>query len=154
MQFKEAQAGMPIYIFNRSELALITDKVKSVNPSHFDVNVPAGKMVVEITTACDNKYTIDDALTIAYFNNCAISLDRDHILREIEVYKNNSEAILNEIPHHKDVVEKCGQILIDNNPELKEKKDTEERFGKIENSIGELKNLFVEFMRKSDPPIV
>ena len=146
MQFKEAQIGMLVYIFNRNDLVLIVDKIKSVNPSHFDINIPSGKMVVDVTTG-DKSYTIDDTLTIAYFNNCAISLDREHILREIEVYKNNSEAILHEIPRHELIVEKCNDILIENNPTLKEKQEAETRFNKIEDSINELKNMFKEFIK-------
>jgi hypothetical protein len=146
MQFKEAQIGMLVYIFNRNDLILTVDKIKSVNPSHFDINIPSGKMVVDVTTG-DKSYTIDDTLTIAYFNNCAISLDREHILREIEVYKNNSESILHEIPRHRLIVEKCNDILIENNPTLKEKQEAETRFNKIEDSINELKNMFKEFIK-------
>lgn len=146
MQFKEAQVGMPVYIFNRGNLKLIIDKIKTFNPSHFDINIPSGKMIVDITTD-KQSYTVDDSLTIAYFNNCAISLDHDHILREIEVYKNNSESILDEIPRHKEIVDKCNNILIENNPSLKEKRETESRFNKIEDSIDELKNMFMEFMK-------
>lgn len=147
MQFKEAQIGLPVYIFNRNELVLIADKIKMVNPSHFDINVPAGKMVVDITTNGDKRYSIDDTLTIAYFDNCAISLDRDHILREIEIYKTNSESILQDISRHENIVEKCNKILIENNPELREKRETESRFNKIEDSISELKNMIAEFIK-------
>ena len=147
MQFKEAQIGLPVYIFNRSDLILTTDKIKVINPSHFDINVPTGKMVIDITTNSNKRYSIDDALTVAYFDNCAISLDRDHILREIEIYKTNSESILQEIPRHESIVEKCNKILIDNNPDLKEKRETESRFNKIEDSINELKNMITEFMK-------
>lgn len=147
MQFKEAQTGMPIYVFSRSELSLIPDKITAVVPSHFDPNVPTGKMVIDITTASGKKYAIDDAVTVAYFDNCAISLDREHILREIEIYKNNSQAILDEIPKHKNIVEKCTKVLEDNNPELRAKRVNEERFNKIEGSIDELKGMFVEFMK-------
>lgn len=151
MTFKEAKVGMPIYIFDRDSLSLITDKITCVVPSHFDANVPAGKMVVDITTENNKKFSIDDNSRIAYYDNSAISLCKESLLKEIEIYRNNSEMILKDIEKHKNIVESCNNILVENNPSLKEKRETEARFNNIENSISELTSMMKEFIRTSNP---
>ena len=150
MTFKAATVGMPIYIFDRDSLSLITNKIVCVVPSHFDSNIPAGKMVVDITTENNKKFSIDDNSRIAYYNNSAISLCKESLLKEIEVYRNNSEMSLKDIEKHKNIVEMCNNILIENNPSLKEKRETEARFNNIENSISELTNMMKEFIRTSN----
>lgn len=148
MNFREATSGLVLYIFDRDELTLDTDKIVSIVPPHFDPNLAAGKMAVDITTTRGKKYTIDESLTTAYFANCAISLDKTSILREIEAYKTTSENILKEIPRHEKIVDECTRLIVDNDPSLKEKRENEERFGKIESSICELKDLFSDFIKK------
>lgn len=148
MMFKDAQVGMPIYIFDRNDLCMKTEKISSVVPPHFDANMPSGKMAVDITCDSLQKYAIEDCICTAYFNNCAISLDKEAILREIELMKNNSEIALAETARHEEIVDKCTQLLVENNPALREKCENEKRFNSIENSIGELKSMVETFIQK------
>lgn len=149
MTFKDAQVGMQLYVFDRTNLTLKITKITNFVASHFDPNIASGKMAVEVTDSDNHKYTIDDGLIIAYFNNCAISIDREVILREIETFKIKSENVLAEVPRHEEIVKKCNELLVENNPKLKEKQENENRFNNIESSIGELKNMFAEFMKRS-----
>lgn len=115
----------------------------SFTPSHVDLKAPAAKMVVDVTVAFDGKpqtYTVDDSISIAFFGTAAISPDRDSILREIDTYKQTSEQRLASRTRDEEIVAKCTQLLTDNNPELKSKKETEARFAKIEEGQVNLNN--------------
>ena len=135
MLFKDVHASLPMYLFDRNTMSYQTGKVTSFTPSHIDVKAPSGKMVVDITVAFDDTtqtYTVEDGLSIAFFGTTAISPNIDCILREVESLKQSSETRLASRKHDEDVVARCKQIILDNNPALKEKAENEARFAKIE----------------------
>lgn len=55
--------------------------------------------------------------------------------------KNNAEQILASAAQAQNVIDKAPLLLAELNPVYKEKQETEQRFGKIEGSISEMKEI-------------
>lgn len=144
MLFKDAHIGNQIFLFDRTSLELFQGTITNVVSSHIDTKAPFSKMVVDVSANIDGKpqtFTIDDTLSIAYFGNTAISCERDSILHEVETLKYNSENIVKDIDKHKEIIHKCETLLSIYNPAIKERKENEERFSKLEDKIDRLASL-------------
>lgn len=109
-------------------------------------------MVVDVTIEHNGKsqtYTTPDSLSVTYAgNDIVIATERDGILKEVEALKVQNEDELNKVEQRKKIVSECNRILMDWNPLLKEKQETEERFTKIESSMSELKNMLSGFINE------
>lgn len=144
MLFKDLKAGYPIYIFDRNEIVLTTAKVSMVSVPHIDpkYNSPI-EMVVDVTVEDNNKnqtYTFKDGSEVGYVSNFMITPNKEAAIREIEAIKIQSEDALSKINEHEIKVQKCTELLSEVNPIYKEKKETDERFSKLEKSIEAIKN--------------
>lgn len=60
---------------------------------------------------------------------------------EVEAQKANAEQVLASASKAQNIIDKAPSLLAELNPMYKEKQETEQRFGKIEGSIGEMKEL-------------
>lgn len=128
-------------------------RVVAASPSRFPQaqgSYQAMQMVVDVTIERNGKsqtYTTPDSLSVTYAgNDIVIATERDGILKEVEALKVQNEDELNKVEQRKKIVSECNKILMDWNPQLKEKQETEERFTKIESSMSELKNMLSGFI--------
>ena len=71
------------------------------------------------------------------------SINRDIIVREVEDLMSKSEQSLAQKDKWEENIRKCKEILTGFSPAFKEKQENEERMGKMENSIIELKQLIM-----------
>lgn len=149
MTFKEIKTGYPTYHLNRSTVQVSQGKVKDASPAHVQQSnpmqpsmfSPTQPMVVDITIeegGTTKTYTIPENLDTTYAGDMVISTSRENIIREVEAMKARSEEAIAQQSHHKEVIGKCDTILTEWNPAFKEKKQTEERFGKIEDQIADI----------------
>ena len=155
MMFKDLKKGYPVYVLhNNGDIKVETGKVIDVSLPHVE-SMQIGKtsqMVVDVTAeigGVTKTYSIPETLSVTYSGDkMVLSVDREGIIREVENMKTRSEDALKEMDSHKRIVEQCSSILTEWNPVYKEKKETEERFGKIESSIGELKTMMCNFIKQ------
>ena len=63
-----------------------------------------------------------------------------------KLLKNNAEQIIASVDKQKQILDKANTLLSDLNPVYKEKKETDLRFTKIENSTSEMKDMFTNFI--------
>lgn len=160
MLFKDLKPNYPIYALLRGDnTQAMQGKVLNVNGPHIEQGTTVGKMamaqmMVDVTVEIDGKtatYSIPETLAVTYAGNLVLSVDRDGILREVEAIKMQKEEALKNVPRDRKIVEDCEAILAEWNPAFKEKKETEERFCKLENSLEKLTGLvsgFIEEFKK------
>lgn len=149
MLFKDLKVGYQVYILHKGEgIRVETGKVTAISPPRFPQtqgNFQTMQMVVDITIEEDGKsktYTTPDALSVTYAgNDLVIATEREGILREIETIKAHNEDELAKVNTRREVVAECEKILTEWNPQFKEKKETEERFAKLETSMTDLKSM-------------
>lgn len=127
-------------------------KVSAVSFPRVDImsKVPnTTRTVVDVTLDCNGKvatYTIPENLSVTYASNIVLSTDKEGLIHEIEAVKNNAEQIIASVDKQKQILDKANTLLSDLNPIYKEKKETDLRFTKIENSISEMKDMFTNFI--------
>lgn len=143
MLFKDLKSGYPIYIFDRDKVTFTQAKVLSVTPPHFDSHYGnPTEMVVDVAIeGFDKPYTFKENTDTGYINNLVVSIDRDRALLEVENLQTQSEQAWDKRETFKETAEKCAKIRAEYSPAFKEKKETEERFTKLEGSVSELKDM-------------
>lgn len=157
MLFKDIKQNYNLYILNTDDVSVKIGKVTSAGFPHIDSApavagvMPNSRMVIDFSVEVDGKtasYVIPENATVTYSGNLVITPDKEIILHEVEVLKSQAEQAINAIDHQKQILERSTELLAELSPQFKEKRENEERFGKIEDSIGELKGMFGEFMKK------
>lgn len=147
MLFKDLKIGYPVYIFHKDGEKRITQgKVTAISPSRLPQtpSLQTMQMVVDVTIddgGSSRTYTIPDNLSVTYSNNLVLSTDRDGVIREVEILKNQCADELAKIEEYRKSVSECEKILTEWNPVFREKRETEERFSKLETSMSDLKSM-------------
>lgn len=152
MLFKDLKTGYPIFLFSRTNVEVRQGKVINVTPPHLDTHYGnPTEMVVDLTVEDNGQtftYAFKDSTEIGYTKDLVVSPGREAILREVEIMKTQSEQALAQVENHRTVVEKCNHILSEFNPVLKERRENEERFSKLEGSVGELKDIIQSLVKE------
>ena len=156
MLFKDLKQNYPVHIFDKQNVEYIQGKVTSVSlprmqMPNMNMNSLNNSMVVDITIDAGGRsatYTIPEGLSVTYAGNLVLSVEVDGVVKEIEAMKNTAEQVLNSVERQKEIKKKTCELLVELNPVYKEKKDTEERFNKIETSVSEMKNMLSSFIRE------
>lgn len=143
MLFKDLKAGYTLFIFDREKVSFTPAKVLEVTPPHFDSHFGGTtEMVVDVTIeGFPKSYTFKESTNVGYLTNLVISTEREIALREVEALRTQSEKAWENRESYKETAEKCSHILSEFNPLFKERKETEERFTRLESSVGELKDM-------------
>lgn len=149
MLFKDLKIGYQVYILHKGEdIKVCIGKVTAISPPRFpqtQSNFQAMQMIVDVTIeeeGVSKTYTTPDSLSVTYAgNDLVIATEREGILREIETIKTHNEDELSKVAHRRMVVTQCEKILSEWNPVFKERRETEERFNKLETSMTDLKSM-------------
>lgn len=153
MLFKDIKQNHPVYVLDKQEMTVSQAKVTAVGFPRMDMmsKSPNGvaQTVVDITIDNNSKvatYTIPENLSVTYAGNIVLTTDKQDLIREIEAMKNSAEQIIESVDRQKQILEKANSLLSELNPVYKEKKEVDLRFNKIENSISEMKDMFINFI--------
>ena len=147
MLFKDLKIGYPVYIFHKDGEKRITQgKVTAISPSRLPQtpSLQTMQMVVDVTIddgGSSRTYAIPDNTSVTYTNGLVLSTDRDGVIREVEILRNQCAEELAKIEDYRKSVSECEKILTEWNPVFREKRETEERFSKLETSMSDLKSM-------------
>ena len=147
MLFKDLKIGYPVYIFHKDGEKRITQgKVTAISPSRLPQtpSLQTMQMVVDVTIddgGSSRTYAIPDNTSVTYTNGLVLSTDREGVIREVEILRNQCAEELDKIEDYRKSVSECEKILTEWNPAFREKRETEERFSKLETSMSDLKSM-------------
>lgn len=149
MLFKDLKIGYQVYILHKGDdIKVEVGKVTAVSPPRFPQtqgNFQTMQMVIDVTIEENGEsrtYTTPDSLSVTYAGNeLVIATEREGILKEVETIKAHNEDELAKVTTRRAVVEQCERVLTEWNPQFKEKRETEERFSKLETSMADLKGM-------------
>lgn len=154
--FSTLRQNSPIYILDKKGSPVLKKGViESVSQQRSRTGTFYGQpldMVVDIVVNVDGTKeefkNIPASLGIANDGNLVISESKEAMSTEVDSMLSISKQILESVDYHKDVIDKCEQILKDLNPQfakdkLQEEKinSLEERIGGVENTLGDIKNM-------------
>ena len=147
MLFKDLKIGYPVYIFHKDGEKRITQgKVTAISPSRLPQtpSLQTMQLVVDVTIddgGSSRTYAIPDNTSVTYTNGLVLSTDREGVIREVEILRNQCAEELAKIEDYRKSVSECEKILTEWNPAFREKRETEERFSKLETSMSDLKSM-------------
>lgn len=156
MTFREIKQGYSVYLLRRGEegLRTATGKVVAVTQPRFPQAYNGGQMpgmVMDVTISADstNKtYVVPVDSCVVNAGNVVVSTDKDGILREVEAMEAESDDVLGSVEKHKKRKEECERIKAEWNPLIAEKKEQEERIGKIEGKVDSLAEIIKGFINE------
>ena len=146
MLFKDIKQNYPVYILDKQEFQIIQGKATAVSFPRVEINNKTGRseMVVDVTVEANGKtatYAIPENLSVTYAGNIVLSTDKQGLTGEVEAMVASADQIIASVPHAQKIKDAAPAILADLNPAYRDKQETEQRFGKIEGSISEMKNM-------------
>lgn len=141
--FRDLKQNQHVYLLRRNDgLHVSEGKVISVSPPHIDPTKigSVNQMLVDVTIEENGKtkmFQIPDNLSVAYCENneLTISSDRDCFVREVESIKSQAQAVLDSVDRNKATIQQADKILSEYSPAFKEKRESDERFSRMENTI-------------------
>lgn len=160
--FKDIKQGYPVHIFDKQEFRYIQGKATAVSFPKLEINPETNKpeMMVSITIEANNKtatYAIPENLSVSYAGSFVFATDKSLLLNEAKAVKANAEQILASAPKAQKIIDDAPSVFSELDSSFKEKQETEQRFGKIEGSISEMKNMMqkqqemmLNFIKKFD----
>jgi len=161
MRFNETKNGYPVYLFRRDSVEASQGKVTNISSPRVNISNPSNPMpgtfaqtnplVVDVTieeNGVNKTYTIPENLEVTYAGDLVIATTREGILREVEAVKSRADEFLSNMEKYKSTSVSCEKILTEWNPAFKEKKETEARFGAIEDDMREVKDMIKELIGK------
>ena len=160
MLFKELKQNYPVYILDKQAVTFTQGKVISVSLPRMNVGsgtmpmMPTSSptaMLVDVTIEADGRtatYSIPENTAVTYAGSTVLSTDREGISREIEAMRTTAEQVLSSVDKQKQILDKTQSLLAELNPAYKEKKETDERFNRIEGDVSEMKSMVRDLLNK------
>ena len=75
-----------------------------------------------------------------YGNGLVVSENREAILNEISVLKNNSQRVIDSVDQHKELVRKCDELLEELNPQIRKEAERSREMESISKRVGGLES--------------
>lgn len=138
--FRDLKQNQHVYLLRRNDgLHVSEGKVISISPPHIDPTKigSVNQMLIDVTIEENGKtkmFQIPDNLSVAYCDNneLTISSDRDCFVREVESIKRQA---LDSVDRNKATIQQADKILSEYSPAFKEKRESDERLSRMENTI-------------------
>ena len=146
--FSTLRQNSPIYVLDKKDSPVLKKGIiETVSPQRSRTGSFYGQpmdMIVDIRVNIDGTSqefkNIPANLSIANDGNIVISETKEAMSTEVDSMLSISKQILESVDYHKDVIEKCEQILKDLNPQFAKDKLQEEKINSLESRIGGVEN--------------
>ena len=161
--FSTLRQNSPIYVLDKKDSPVLKKGIiETVSPQRSRTGSFYGQpmdMIVDIRVNIDGTSqefkNIPASLSIANDGNIVISETKEAMSTEVDSMLSISKQILESVDYHKDVIEKCEQILKDLNPQFAKDKLQEEkinslesRIGGVDNTLGDIKDMLSKVLNK------
>lgn len=146
MQFRDIKPGNVVFLFDKNKVEVKEVKVVNVSTPHYDSRGGnLSDMFVDVVVEGNSlPYSIPERLDTAYVGDeLVIATSSDTIVNEAKRMDAEREHNLSMVDKWKADREKCRNILNQYSPEFKKNQETDERMGKMETTIKELKELIM-----------
>ena len=146
--FSTLRQNSPIYVLDKKDSPVLKKGIiETVSPQRSRTGSFYGQpmdMIVDIRVNIDGTSqefkNIPASLSIANDGNIVISETKEAMSTEVDSMLSISKQILESVDYHKDVIDKCEQILKDLNPQFAKDKLQEEKINSLESRIGGVEN--------------
>lgn len=145
--FSALRTNSTLYVLDKTnEPTLKMASVVSVSapqPKYSAYNPLNPESTVDVNVKFDDGTQMDfkqlpSNLSIANFGTTILTETKEQMASEVETMLRTSKGIIESVPYHEKVVGICENMLATLNPQIAEKKQTEERLNKIEDMLAKL----------------
>lgn len=155
MQFKEIDPGQPVYMFNTNTIEYCIGKVINRGFPYMGTDRTSNNnrsiMLVDVTIEVDgNKatYAIPENSSITYAGDLSLATEEKLILQEVSRQNEVFSNYIQNYDKYKEKYEKTKELMGKINPAIRQQQENESRFERLEGNIGELKSMFMDFMKE------
>lgn len=157
MAFSNLRNSNQLFILHKDSVpTLEIGKVVNVTPpipKYGNTGMYNPEMIIDITADVNGTITNFQKLPangeiVDFGNNIVISCSKDAMNNEVVALQQRSNDVVNSIELHKNIIKGCDDILLQLNPEIKEKQRQEEENKALREEVNSLKEMFKEFMKK------
>lgn len=174
MLFRDIKQNFPIYILDKASVELIKGKVTATFPhpkknnnqncfnmpgnNYGTVVPPLGssenqRMVVDLTIEAGGRsatYEVSEDASVNYAGSLILATEQSLLASEIEAIYNAAEQGLapERIKQLEQQRDKSKALLAEINPTFKQQQEYDQRFNKLEDSVGELKDMMKNFIKE------
>lgn len=161
--FSTLRLNSPIYILDKKDSPVLKRGIiELVSPQRSKTGSFYGQpsdMVVDITVNIEGTSqefkNIPANLTIASDGTIVLSETKEALSSEVDALLSLSKQIIDSVDYHKEVIEKCEQILKELNPQFAKDKIQEEkitsletRIGGVESNLNDIKDMLTKVLNK------
>lgn len=143
MTFKDIKQGDTVYALNKKEMTLTTGTAVAVAPHvalpGFNTYTGNGQPTVDVTIEHGGQrtpYTIPEGLAVTFAGeDLVLATSAEALAPTLEKAMTDARAVLAKVEHSNMVLEKAPDLLAQINPAMRERRDNERRFAKMEGQI-------------------
>lgn len=153
--FSAMTANAPFYIFTKTEQPKLEigyvesfTKPRMAFPTTYpNYSQPIDTVIDSVSVRVGEESVKFDSIpsnaSVHTYNNgsVVVSNSKEAILSEIENTHRTSKSILDSIGYHENIVGKCEEFMKMLNPQIAENQKRDEKLGKLENDLAELKQM-------------
>lgn len=162
--FSTVQANAPIYVFTKGESPKLeighVESITKPHPTFANGSYPNFSQPLDMVIDLMSVRIGDDVVKFESLPSNAsshtynggsvvVSDSKDLITSEIENTQRTSRSILDSIQYHECMVSKCDEFLKILNPQIAENAKRDEKLGKLESDMAELKQMLAAALKKS-----
>lgn len=158
--FSALRQGAQVYILEKGETpTLKIGQVVSVGQPkpRYNTTTPNAtfglnpELVVDVdvnVNGDDYKFeNLSSTATIATYGKAVISDNRDAMLQEVDNMRNSSQQIIDSLDYHKGVVDACGEMFKQLNPNYAKEQQRDDDISRLKSEMGELKGDVAQILK-------
>lgn len=174
MLFRDIKQNFPVYILDKASVELVKGKVTATtfphpkNNNQNGFNMPNNsygtvvpplsssenqRMVLDLTIEVDGRsatYEVSENASVNYAGSLILATEQSLLAPEVEAIYNAADQGLaperiNQLKQQRD---KSKALLAEINPAFKQQQEYDQRFNKLESSVGELKDMMKNFIKE------
>lgn len=158
--FGNLRGSAPLFVLHKQDPRVEIGEVISVSQPQPQYNVAyqnglmqQPKMCVDVRIKVGDQ-TIDlqklpSDQSIADCNGMVVSETKDAIINEVAAMSKISQSVLDSMDRHKDIVERCNQLLEELNPEVKREAERTKEMNDLRNEVADLKDMLAQLLNSN-----
>lgn len=159
--FQSLRAGSPIYLFDKNKLTAevgevvrIENEVDQFGNKVFLTGLMQPKVsFVDLVASFAGKEVkfnhvyADATITDSGTDGAILCENRQEFVDAIASYKKTSERILSEVENHRNIVERCEDILGEMDPRIRSEKAQSEEIAKLKSDMADIKAMLAQALK-------
>ncbi|MCQ2350264.1 MAG: hypothetical protein MJZ98_07310 [Paludibacteraceae bacterium] len=159
--FGNLRGSAPLFVLHKQDPRVEIGEVISVSQPQPQYNVAYQNGLMQPPKTCVdvrikvNDQTIDlqklpSEQSIADCNGMVVSENKDAIINEVAAMAKISQSVLDSMDRHRDIVERCNQLLEELNPEVRREAERTKELNDLRSEVADLKGMLAQLLNSNN----